>query len=245
MGNPPDRRFAVALACLLVVLAGCSGGGVGTATPEGADDGVVAGSSGGTATSTPTPTSTPVPTRTTTPTPGAESAYRFTNGEYYVYTVAAESGANRTLIWEVVSADDDRLTVNVSSNVGGTAGSTTLEATHSGIYARAANEEVAAFFVSLHFLTRVTAGHSLDTGTTWTVTDDELPGTVEWDRATVSVTGTRTVAGVECSTVELTPEAEGAATTPFCVHPDWPFALSVTIGTDRGRTTVSVSAFGR
>jgi hypothetical protein len=213
----------------LVGLAGCSGSGDGS-EPDGSTS---------TATATPTSaatetaTATERPTQTATPAQatdaGTASADAFSEGAVYRYTLADQSFDLR---WEVTDVSEDAVTAKVAFESGENSGSWTVSGAPGGdgdtiFTAAAATNNITSIFASLRSAVTMTAGHALETGNTWEITAAQLTRTfeIEWDTATVTVTGTESHAGVSCQTVQVTPQSNASVT--FCVNPEFPFAIGL------------------
>lgn len=247
MGGLATRRVAVTvLLALLVVFAGCNGGGDGTTTP-GTD-------------TTVQETETTVPgTDTTEPgTAGApqtemsqdsrnestrqvSESYTFETNEGYLYDVSTSNGSFR-VGWITESVGEDSLTINVSAGTGSQIGSMNVTADRDEPFAPVfRSSRPGALFFLLRMPIRAAGNQSLSAGETWTVTSDELapeaPGSVAWDTATVSVGQEESVNGVPCHTVTIDPE-NTSSTVTACIEEGWPFALSVTDGSDDGTEIV-------
>jgi len=211
----------------LVGLAGCTGAGD-KSEPDGS-----ASTATPTAAATETATATERPTQTATPTQAASaeaaSTYAFSEGEVYRYTLADQSF---DLGWEVTDVSGDAVTAEIAFESGENSGSWTVSGAPGGdgetvFTAAAATNNITSIFASLRSAVTMTAGHALETGNSWEITASELMKTFEmdWDTATVTVTGTESHAGVSCQTVQVTPQSNASVT--FCVNPEFPFALGL------------------
>lgn len=193
---------------------------------------------GGTTERPPTPTATPTPTpeetaqtpTSTTRTPGGPSvdAYSFSEGEFYTYTARSDEGKS-TFTWRVTDVEDDQVTVNVTAtNTDGLFRSEEFTATRGSVIAEAGNTSLAVLFFSLHVGRAAAVDRSLTPGNEWEIQASDVPGgadVVNFETATVEVTGTDSYGGIECANLAITPE--GSSTITQCVDPDYPFAIHI------------------
>lgn len=221
------------LLALLLVLAGCSGGGANN-DPAGTD--------------TVTVTETPVAT-TDTVTGGDETGgdgtdgepavdeewstvFLFNESEAYGY-LANYSDTTTRMSWVVTAAPDGRPLLDDEITVNVTVGpySNTSTGIQSSIFTETITEgSVGSEFRYVRIPVLIAYGRDLTVGNSWTVQGDDVTVgdgfAVSWDEARAEVTGTATVAGETCYTMEL--RITGNETGPTsCVKYDWPFALAV------------------
>ncbi len=227
------------LLALLLVLAGCSGGGA-DSTPAATS----------TATGTPTVTTTDAGTATTSGDEAASAGngtdaddgngsggtvdrfYVFNDSEAYGYE-ANFGGEAAQMSWLVTSTADaspglyEDVTVNVSVGQFTTSGT----GSQAEIFGEVISDgSVGEPFLYVRTPVVLAAGHDLRVGNSWTVNGSEVVVgdgfEVSWAEATVEITGTATVANETCYTMEL--RIPGNETGPSsCLRSDWPFALAV------------------
>lgn len=219
---------------LVLVLAGCSGGGV-DGTP------------GSTATVTETPAATTggtdAPADGGTLTDGERDAgggeldrtYEFEDGEAYGYVVRLPNRTTK-MSWVVTDTAESssgpyqEISVNVSFGQY----ATNATATQAGIFSALISEgSVGGPFLYVRTPVVLAAGHELRVGNAWTIRGEDVTVgdgyDVGWDRATAEVTGTASVNGETCYTMDL--QISGTENGPTsCVKADWPFALAVDTG---------------
>ncbi|WP_299264817.1 hypothetical protein [Halorientalis sp.] len=225
------------LLALLLVLTGCSGGGA-DSTPG----------------ATTTPTNTPAATSTdagtaTVGTDGGvtgdsdtEASERFGSDwdRFYVFNESEAYGyeaqlPNRTtqMAWVVTStaSENPGLYEGVTASVTVDRFRTNATASQADIFAEIISDgSVGEPFLYVRTPVVLAAGHDLSVGNSWTIQGSEVSVgdgfEVSWDEATAEITGTATVAGEPCYTMEL--RFPGNETGPVsCVKYDWPFALAV------------------
>jgi hypothetical protein len=212
-----NRKVAgVLLMSLLLVFAGCSGGGNGTTeapttnASDGGDsaDGGDGGDSGD----------------------GGMALYEWSEGETYNYEANPGPLPAYDVIWTVESVSDGTVTANATIQGGGQTQSAELTGSQAAMYQRAIDSDIqqVSDFAALGGVpAAVAAGEDLSEGNTWTVTSDDMSLSYEGQPSEVTVEVVSTgdsVNGVECATIEITPE-EGSTTTA-CIAEDYPFALS-------------------
>lgn len=165
--------------------------------------------------------------------------YTFSRGESYTYEVSSSISDDITEVtWEVTSIRDGNVTVKVTTNSSATAEpKTEITAAQDEIFQRALDSEK-SFRLPL-LLARVpvavSAGKDLSQGNSWIVSLNEINLDLRNEGSTatpreigINVTGTDSVMGVECTTIELTNLMTAkTATTEACVAPEYPFALWV------------------
>jgi len=224
-----DNRqvVGVVLMSLLLVLAGCNGLGGGTTETQAnttTTDGMAGtedGSSNGT-------DSRQIEV----------SPYQFTEGESYTYNVTF-LGSNSQMTWDVVSVDGEDVTVEITSESARGTQNTTINGTQETILQSAAEDQSGAIFASSRAPLAIL---SMGAGTegNFTIESDNIPGgtSFDWDTATVSPQGTRTVNGVGCSEFVVDPDDRDQDLTA-CVAEDYPFALSVD-GEQDGQTALAI-----
>ncbi|MFB6143145.1 MAG: hypothetical protein ABEJ30_07365 [Halorientalis sp.] len=180
--------------------------------------------------------------------PGGEvtAAYTFSEGESYTYVSETQQGSS-SITWTVESVSDGQVTVNISTQRGGT----TVTASQANIFNRSRQQSMSAavFVTFLRLPVLAASGHTLEEGNSWTVSGSDLNmggQSSQMQDISVEITGTDTVAGTECYTAELSSAASNT-TMEACLRADWPFALSV--GTAGGSGTsqldISVDQFER
>lgn len=199
-----SKRLGIVLVGLLVVLAGCSG------------------------TTQPTPTPTPTQQQAT------PVGYEFTEGESYTYAIVVRgNGSSATSIvnWAATNVSGENVSVTIRSETVRGNASMTLNGTDKTIFQTAANDPRSSFFTRLaRSPMLLTPGHDLSVGNSWTVPANEITlGSGGAATTSVTVTGSRTIAGVDCKTIEMTPQGTSQSTSA-CVNADYPFALSLTAG---------------
>ena len=228
------------LLALLLVTAGCSGGGDTTPVQPATEAG------------SPTPGTTQTPAETTdTGTPGTDTGasatadapdryggpngdlYLFRDGEAYGY-VANDGNRTITLSWEVTDTAGDtqnyyqQTSVNVS--VGGV-GNTSARTAQADVFAEViARDALGGPFLFVRTPAVLARGQNLSVGHSWRIDGSNVSVGdgigVRWDTATAEITGTATVANESCYTMDL--RLGGNETGPTsCVKEDWPFALAV------------------
>ena len=201
---------------LLLVLAGCSGGGAG---------------------GTPADTATGTPTATDDAAAGdgdgsgdrVELDYEFDDGEAYGYE-ARLSNKTVPIAW-IVTGTSDTSPEQVAVNASAGGYSTTAAAPQGEIFADLIGEDrVGEPFLYVRTPVVLAAGQDLRVGESWEIDGDDVTVgdgfSPDWDRATAEITGTATVAGETCYTMELQVSGNGTGPTS-CLKADWPFALAV------------------
>lgn len=216
---------------LLLVLAGCSGG-----------------DAGGTPAATDTVTDTPAATETVTPGGTVSAAddgngnddgggsgdgetrdYEFEDGEGYGYEARLANGTVPMAWVATGTSDTSPELVAVNASVGGYA--STARSTQQAVFAEVIREDsVGEPFLYVRTPVVLAAGQDLRVGNSWTIEGAEVTVgdgfSPDWERATAEITGTATVAGETCYTMELRLADNGTGPTS-CLKPDWPFALAV------------------
>jgi hypothetical protein len=225
------------LLALLLVLAGCSGGGA-DRTPAATS----------TPTDTPTATVTDAGTATATGDGGANDSddtdasenigddwdrfYVFNDSEAYGYEANLGGEATR-MSWLVTSTADESpgLYEDVAVNVSVGRFTASATASQADIFAEVISDgAVGEPFLYVRTPVVLAAGHNLSVGNSWTIQGSDVTVgdgfEVNWSEATAEVTGTASVASETCYTMEL--RLPGNETGPTsCVKYDWPFALAV------------------
>jgi hypothetical protein len=120
---------------------------------------------------------------------------------------------------------------DVTVNVSVERYSTSATASQADIFATLISEgSVGEPFLYVRTPVVLAAGQNLSVGNSWTVDGSDVTVgdgfEVTWDEATAEITGTASVAGERCYTMELRP-SNGEAGPTSCVKYDWPFALAV------------------
>lgn len=215
---------------LLLVLAGCNGGG------------------GGTPTATPTAT----PQNSTNSSSSSASAnmsmdgkialqpYQFSEGESYTYNVTF-LGSSTVNTWKVVSVDNGTMTVNATqSSASGGEQVSTIRGNQTTLMMAAAQDNIAQFFAQARnamALQGIVANAS--SGTTMQLSKDNLanPKAVSWTTANLTVKDTTTVNGISCTRATLEPDS--GPTSTACLAADYPFPLTLT-ATQGGRTALAM-----
>lgn len=217
---------------LLLVLAGCSGGSAG-GTPAATD----------TATGTNT-TADAAGTITATTTAESETDggddlargpverdYVFNDSEGYGYVVDLANGTTK-MSWVVTSAAaNPRAYTDVTVNVRFDQFGTNTTAPQGGIFEEVINGgSVGESFLHVRTPVVLAAGHNLTVGNSWTIEQGNVTVgdgfEIGRERATAEITGTESVAGETCYTMEL--RMSDTETGPAsCLKADWPFALAV------------------
>lgn len=212
MGEKPKRRQLLQLlGCTgLGALAGCSG----TLTGEPSAGTKAEQASEATTTTTEATTS---------------NTYIFSEGETYTYTVPDQS---LKFVWKVTSVSGEEVTIEYTASNDDTTQSITLTGVQTEerntAFDQAAEKKV-LFFPSLRSGVAITQGHTLETGNTWSITDEALVRTFEseWNRATVEVTDTDSYAGVSGHNVTVTASESESTRVTFCINKEYPFALAL------------------
>jgi hypothetical protein len=217
------------LLALLLVLAGCSGGGA-EQTP-----GVTATTTEGNTTGTPMATATAAEDGTDDGGAGTgpvDRQYLFNDSEGYGYLADLPNGTTK-MSWVVTSTDDGdpRPYTDVTVDVGFGRFGTNVTTVQGGIFEAVISDgSVGGPFYYVRTPVVLAAGHDLRVGNEWTVRGENVTVgddfSVGWSEATVEITGQATVAGETC--YELAVRTDGNATGPrSCIKHDWPFALAV------------------
>lgn len=175
-------------------------------------------------------------------------SYEFSQGESYTYAVNFAGWPGSSVTYDVVSVRDGTVTVNVTSRTPNSSQTNQVTAPRGETIQRLENTS-SGFVATLgHFPMRIADGHDLERGNSWTVDAEELgmnASQVMWEQATVNVTGTRTVAGVSCTELTVTPDNDQVHPTTTCVRPGWPFALSFTSGDGQQQLQVRLTEHQR
>ncbi|MFB6166067.1 MAG: hypothetical protein ABEJ31_12975 [Haloarculaceae archaeon] len=217
--SPGARHVAVALVAVTMVLAGCNAfsGGAQNAAPGGNQTG----------------------------------SGPFQSGESYTYQVTLGGYPAAAVTWQVTDASSDAVTVNVTfAPTNGTARTRTVTAPPDQIMDQLQRANDTGFSAAvLRYPARAVAGQDLSRGASWTFSPDEvgLDGSqVVWSRARANVTGTETVAGVQCRDVHVTFQSNQTVyPATYCVKQDWPLVLSATSGNGTGRLDIRLSSYDR
>ncbi|WP_136715741.1 hypothetical protein [Halorientalis salina] len=200
---------------LLLVLAGCNGGGQTTET--------TAETTGTAAETTDGEMETADGDEGDVQEPELGS-YEFTEGESYTYTETL-LGTPVQKTWSVVSVDGDNVTVTVTSS--GPTENATVTASQDSIVDRMSQESIGENFGAARLpLAIVSMGDT--SSEDFTIESDALGASgsqLEWETATVSPQGGDSVAGVECSAFEVDAD-DTDERYDFCIAEDYPFAVS-------------------
>jgi hypothetical protein len=209
------RLLAVVGMSLLLVLAGCSGGGNGTASPSSNGDAgspAANGNGGGTN--------------------GDASAmgslsYDWTEGESYTYGLAGQSGLSYE--WSVQSVSDGEVTAEIVSTFGEQSQTETISGPQGELLSSNNQTANIGTFIALRAPQAIAASNTLEVGNSWTYS------TADYDFADsggstpitgeIEITGTDEVAGNQCYVMSITTSANDQ-TLNACVADGWPFALS-------------------
>jgi len=216
---------------LLLVLAGCSGGGA-DGTPAATDV------TGTETTATENETVAATDTATTDDGNGSDDGdgngagveryYEFDDGEAYGYEALLPNGTV-PMTWIVTGTSDtdpELVAVNVSFGQYSTTGTTTQRQ----IFAELISDgSVGESFRDVRSPVVLAAGQDLRVGNSWTIDGDATVGDgfeIDWEQATANITRTESVAGETCYRMEI--RISGNETGPAsCLKEGWPFALAV------------------
>lgn len=204
-----NRQVIIAiLLAATMVLAGCSGGGPTTETPDGSTD------DGGANADV------------------SASAYVWQEGESYTYEGSASGGTSSQYSWDVTDVSDEDVTVKLTSAFGGRSQTSNLTGPQGDIFNGSEQTPPQSLtFILLQIPNVLVQDHTLQSGNSWTVSsgDLEMSGMEDQGRSEqidVSVTGTSQVAGTECYNMEASSPNQ---TVSSCIKEGWPFALSMTM----------------
>mgnify|MGYP006283726645 FL=1 len=218
------------LLALLLVLAGCSGGGA-EQTP-GATATATDGNATTNATGTPTAAEGGIDGDGEADTGPVDRQYLFNDSEGYGYLADLPNGTAK-MSWVVRSTDDvdPRLYTDVTVNVSFGRFGTNATTVQGGIFEAVISDgSVGEPFYYVRTPVVLAAGQDLRVGNTWTVRSENVTVgdgfSVGWSEATVEITGRASVAGETCYTMVV--RTAGNETGPrSCIKHDWPFALAV------------------
>lgn len=218
------------LLCFTLLIAGCTTG--------------ASNNENKTSTVTPTTienTTTPVPGTTLTSTAeratGAESLHK---GEYYRLNTTV---GGPVIEFEVLESAGEEVTVKITGTpADGNSSTTTVRGTTKSVFKQVINSQTGfGFFLLARAPTVIVDGRDLVVGETFTVdsTDVTVGGeTPEPGTFSVTVTGTDTVNGIDCTTVKMLLNNQSKQTA--CVNPDLLFAPRTTLYNDEGESTGSI-----
>ncbi|MFC7045547.1 hypothetical protein ACFQH6_09175 [Halobacteriaceae archaeon GCM10025711] len=181
------RTFVPLVVALLVVLAGCVGG---------------APADSGTATTTEAPTTEPGQTTAATgDDDGMESGewalFDFDKPATYTYDVYIRDEGEGTLVWDVQSIDGDRATVRVVYEMAGERFESTMTGDKDTVTSQLFATPAGLVLVTTMFTPAAWyAGQELQVGNQWAYQTPK-------GSASFAVTGTDTIAGVDCFTTEM------------------------------------------
>lgn len=211
------RVIAAVLVAVLVVVAGCAGGG--TASDR-SGDGAAA-----TTTATATPTTAESSDATTDAEATASSAgaagvdpgewewFGFDEPATYTYDLYIEDEGEGTLVWDVTDVSADSVTVSITYELGETSFESTMTGDRETIRSQAMMTPAGPILMLTMFSPTFAyyEGQELAVGNQWSYAGPD--GSLSFD-----VTGTDTVAGVDCYTTEMT--LNGTVVHEACLSPE-------------------------